>query len=161
MKRQSSYDSEPERSVVDRSEIQAVHTPRITKGYWDSSVRHLHLLRPDQALKLLFHNGQAPLGVRSSIHMAAARAGLRVSVKVSGALVYMWKVGTRDVTDTALSRPAIKCRVCGKLIPPLPGTSKQFVCAGVEGRKSRCQKIRRYAREHGISISEAIARWQQ
>jgi hypothetical protein len=92
--------------------------------------------------------------------MAAARAGLRVSVKVSGAVVYMWKVGTREVTDTALSRPAIKCKVCGKLIPPLPGTSKQFVCSGVEGQKSECQKTRRYAREHGISIIEAKARRQ-
>ena len=109
---------------------------------------------------LVFRSSQAPRGVRSSIHTAAARAGLRVSVKVSGAVVYLWKVGTRASTATPSSRPAIMCEVCGKPIPPLPGTSKQFVCGGVEGRKSRCQKIRRYAREHGISISEAIARWQ-
>ena len=94
------------------------------------------------------------------LHTAAARAGLRVSVKVSGAVVYLWKVGTRVSTATPSSRPAIMCEVCGKPIPPLPGTSKQFVCGGVEGRKSRCQKIRRRAREHGISISEALARWQ-
>lgn len=140
--------------------MSAVQAPHITKGYWDSSVRHLMLLRPDQVSMLVFRSGQAPRGVRSSIHTAAARAGLRVSVKVSGAVVYLWKVGTRVTTATPSSRPAIMCEVCGKPIPPLPGTSKQFVCGGVGGRKSRCQKIRRYAREHGISISEAIARWE-
>lgn len=108
---------------------------------------------------LVFRSSQAPRGVRTSIHAAAARAGLRVSVKVSGTVVYLWKVGTRPSTATPPSRPAIKCEVCGKLIDPVPGTSKQFVCGGVEGRKSRCQKIRRYAREHGISIEEARARW--
>jgi hypothetical protein len=159
VKHQSRYESEPERSVADRSEIHAVHAPHITKGYWDSSIRHLYLLSPNQVLKFFFHSGQAPLGVRSSIHTAAARAGVRVSVKVRGALVYMWKVGTRASTATPPSRPAIMCEVCGKPIPPLPGTSKQFVCGGVEGRKSRCQKVRRRAREHGISISEALARW--
>ena len=107
---------------------------------------------------LVFRSGQAPRGVRSSIHTAAARAGLRVSVKVSGAVVYLWKVGTRVSTATPSSRPAIMCEVCGKPIPPLPGTSKQFVHGGVEGRKSECQKTRRYAREHGISIAEAKER---
>ncbi len=140
--------------------MHAVHAPHITKGYWDSSMRHLLLLGPNQMLKFFFHSGQAPIGVRSSIHTAAARAGLRVSVKVSGAVVYLWKVGTRVSTATPSSRPAFKCEVCGKPIPPVPGTSKQFVCGGVEGRKSECQRKRRYAREHGISISEAIARWQ-
>jgi hypothetical protein len=92
--------------------------------------------------------------------MAAARSGVRVGVKVTGAVVYLWKVGTRVSTATPSSRPAIKCEVCGKPIPPVPGTSKQFVCGGVEGRKSECQKIRRYFREHGISIVEAKARRQ-
>jgi hypothetical protein len=153
-------ESEPERSVADRSEVHAVHAPHITKGYWDSSIRHLHLLSPNQVLKFFFHSGQAPNGVRSSIHIAAARAGIRVSVKVRGAVVYLWKTGTRESTATHLRRQAIVCEVCKKAIIPLPGTSKQFVCGGVEGRKSRCQKIRRHAREHGISISEALARWQ-
>lgn len=160
MKHQSRQESEPERSVADRSEVHAVQAPHITKGYWDSSIRHLHLLSPNQVLKFFFHSGQAPNGVRSSIHTAAARAGIRVSVEVRGAVVYMWKTGTRVSTATPSSRPAINCEVCGKPIHSRPGTSKQLVCGGVEGRKSRCQKIRRYAREHGISISEAIARWQ-
>ena len=108
----------------------------------------------------MFHEGPAPKGIRSSIHSAAVRAGVHVGVKVSGAAVYVWKVGVRQRAPKPPSRPAIKCEVCGKPIPPLPGTSKQFVCGGVEGRKSRCQKIRRHAREHGISISEALARWQ-
>lgn len=139
--------------------MKADTAPRISKGYWDSSVRHLLLLRPDQVLMLVFRSNQAPRGARSSIHTAAARAGLRVSVRVSGPVVYLWKVGTRPSTATTTTRPAIKCEVCGKLIPPVPGTSKQFVCAGVEGRKSRCQKIRRHAREQGISIDEAKTRW--
>jgi hypothetical protein len=159
VKRQSKHGSEPEEFIILRSEIEAASAPRISKGYWDSSVRHLLLLRPDQVLMLVFRSNQAPRGVRSSIHAAAARAGVRVSVKVSGAVVYLWKVGTRVSTATPSSRPAIKCEVCGKLIPPVPGTSKQFVCGGVEARKSRCQKIRRSARERGISIDEAKARW--
>jgi hypothetical protein len=73
---------------------------------------------------------------------------------VNGAVVYLWKVGTSVSTATTSSRPAIKCKVCGKTIIPIPGTSKQFVCGGVEGRKSECQKIRRHAREHMISIIE-------
>ncbi len=160
MRRQSKQGSEPEEFIILRSEMKADSAPRISKGYWDSSVRHLLLLRPDQVLMLVFQSNQAPRGARSSIHTAAARAGLRVSVKVSGAVVYLWKVGTRPSTATPSSRPAIKCEVCGRLIPPVPGTTRQFVCAGTEGRKSRCQKIRRSAREHGISIDEAKARWR-
>ncbi len=79
---------------------------------------HLHLLGPNQVLKFFFHSGQAPLGVRSSIHTAAARAGVRVSVKVRGAVVYMWKTGTRESTAIHLRRPAIVCEVCGKAIVP-------------------------------------------
>lgn len=75
--------------------------------------------------------------------------------------MYLWKVGTRPRTASPASRSPIYCEVCGKPINPLPGTSKQFVCGGDEGRKSRCQKIRRYARERGISIDEARARWQR
>jgi hypothetical protein len=160
VKRQSRLDSEPERSVVDRSEIEAVQSSRIAKGYWDSTVRHLLLLGPDQALKLAFKSGQAPHGIRSSIHMAAARSGVRVGVKVSGAVVYIWRAGARERAAAHVSRPLIKCEVCGKLITPRLGVSKQYVCAGKEGQKSECQKTRRYAREHGISIAEAIARRQ-
>ena len=159
MKRQLKQGSDPEEFIILRSEMKADSAPRISKGYWDSSVRHLLLLRPDQVLMLVFRSSQSPRGVRSSVHTAAARVGLRVSVRVSGSVVYLWKVGTRPSTATSSPRPAIQCEVCGKLIPPVPGTTKQFVCAGVEGRKSRCQKIRRYAREHGISIEEAKARW--
>ncbi len=151
-------ESEPERSVVDLSEIEAVNEPRITKGYWDSAVRHLLLLSSGQALKLMFHDGQAPSGIRSSIHSAAARAGVRVGVKVRGAIVYMWKVGTRPVARPAPPRPPIRCEVCGKPINRRLGTSRQFVCAGNNGQKSRCQKVWRYAREHDVPISEAIKR---
>lgn len=160
MKRQSKHDSEPERSVIELSEIQAVHGPRITKGYWDSSVRHLLLLGPNQGLKFMFHDGPAPKEIRSSIHSAAVRAGVRVGVKVSGPLVYLWKVGTRERSPKPPSRPPITCEVCGKPITPRRGTSKQIVCAGIGRQKSRCQKIRRDSREHGISIEEARARWQ-
>ena len=90
--------------------------------------------------------------------MAAARSGVRVGVKVNGAVVYIWNEGTRESAPTRLPRSPIKCEVCGKLIAPHLGTSKQYVCAGEKGRKTECQKIRRYAREHGISIGEARAR---
>ena len=106
----------------------------------------------------MFHDGPAPKEIRSSIHSAAVRAGVRVGVKVSGAAVYMWKVGTRERRPKPPSRPPITCEVCGKLITPRRGTSKQIVCAGIGSKKSECQKARRDAQEHNISITEAIAR---
>lgn len=158
MTRRPKYESEPERSVVDLSETEAVSEQRITKGYWDSAVRHLFLLSPGQALKFMFHNGHVPSGIRSSIRSAAVRAGLRVSVKVNGSVVYLWKVGTRPSIASSSSRPPIHCEVCGKPISRLPGTSKQFVCSGGEERKSECQKVWRYAREHGVTVEEAKQR---
>ena len=156
MKHQSRHKSEPDRVAGDRSELHAVHEPHITKGYWDSSIRHLQLLGPNQLLKFFFYSDQAALRVRSSIHSAAARAGVRVSVKVRGAVVLVWKTGTRDSTATYLPRPAIACEVCKEALVPRPGTTKQFVCGGKGNQKSKCQKVRRCAR--GISIEEAAAR---
>lgn len=158
MTRRSKDESEPERSVVDLSEIEAVHEPRIAKGYWDSAVRHLSLLNSGQALKFMFNNGQVPSGIRSSIYSAATRANVRVGVKVSGSIVYMWKVGTRQASSAAAPRPPIRCKVCGKPINRRPGASRQCVCAGDNGQKSKCQKTWRYAREHGVPISEAVKR---
>jgi hypothetical protein len=77
---------------------------------------------------------------------------------VRGAVVYVWKTGTRQSTATYLRRPAVVCEVCKKALVPRPGTTKQFVCAGKGNQKSECQKVRRSARELGISIAEAVAR---
>ena len=106
----------------------------------------------------MFDDGQVPSGIRSSIHSAAARAGVRVGVKVTGSIVYMWKIGTRQASSRKAPCPPIKCEVCGKLINRRTGTSRQFVCAGNDGQQSQCQKVWRYAREHGVPISEAIKR---
>jgi hypothetical protein len=44
------------------------------------------------------------------------------------------------------------------VIDPKPGTSEQYVCAGTKKKKSECQKVWRYAREHGVSIEQAKQR---
>jgi hypothetical protein len=70
----------------------------------------------------------------------------------------MWMNGMRESSVPRSARSPIRCEVCKTLINPLPGTSKQYVCAGKGNQKSECQKTRRYAREHGITIAEAAAR---
>jgi len=161
VKRQSSQNEDPEQIGVDPSEIDAVEparTPHFTKGYWDRTLNHLNILDSPKVLKLLFHRKRVPRGIESSIHKAAARAGRRVSVYVRGAAVY---ICDRDKGESSRSQPTradIKCEVCGLPISPKPGTSKQYVHAGTKHKKSKCQKVLRYAREHGISVDEAKQR---
>jgi hypothetical protein len=69
-----------------------------------------------------------------------------------------WNVGKRERGASRSSSAALECEACGKRIEPRSGTSKQYVCAGKDGQISECQKIRRYAREHGISVAEVAAR---
>jgi hypothetical protein len=111
--------------------MKAASAPRISKGYWDASVRHLLLLRPDQVLMLVFRNTQAPRGVRSSIHTAAARAGLRVSVKVSGAVLL--SVAASPPTSLAHEigrRPPPATKATGLRRPPPKNKNTERACEG-------------------------------
>jgi len=70
--------------------------------------------------------------------------------------IYAWIPGKRPVIINRPKRAPVLCEVCGEEIDrPEVGASKQFVCAGKGNKKSRCQKIRRYAFAHGLPISEA------
>lgn len=153
-------DSEPVRDIVDESEIDAVAAPRLSKGYWISIVEHADLLLPHKVLRLFFRTGRVPRGAEASIHNAAKQAGVPVSIHVRGALIYIRKLGLRTKRPEQ-SQSEIRCEVCGKLIKPNPGVRRQFVHAGKQGKKSECQKTRRYAVEHHVSIEEAIRHRRQ
>jgi hypothetical protein len=158
VRRQGSHHEDPEWIVTDRSEIDAAGTPHFSRGYWSRTLNFLRLLAPEETLKLPFPNGILPRGIKSSIYAAAIRERMRVSVYVRPAAVYICKSGD---PDTNLKPPIPfqnHCLVCGALIDPKPGAGKQYVCAGTKKKKSECQKVWRYAREHGISIEQAKQR---
>ncbi len=139
---------------MDRSEIEAEETPHFSKGYWSRTLDYLKILTPEQAMKLHFSSG-VPIGIESSIYSAATRKRLPVSVYVRGPAVYICN-NPEPAIKRVLSFPRqIHCRVCHAQIDPRLGTGKQYVCAGTKKKKSECQKIWRYRREHGISIEEA------
>ena len=113
---------------------------------------------PDKVVKLTFPSGRVPRGVETSIYAAAGRKRMRVSAFVRGAVLY---ISDNPCPESKHNRPVllpIRCEVCGGVIDPKPGTSEQYVCAGTKRKKSECQKVRRYAREHGISIEQAKQR---
>ena len=159
MRRQWSQCEEPEQIAADRSEIDAVYEPHLTRGYWSRALNYLkeYLAPNNKILKFLFPRGRAPRWVESSIYAAATRKRMRVSVYVRGAAVYVCYGGEPESYPDVPVRK-LHCQVCNGPITPKPGTGEQYVCAGTTKKKSECQKILRYAREHGISIAEAKRR---
>lgn len=153
---------EPEERVIDRSAIPAARATNAEKGYWDSKINHLALLKSTQVLGISFPGYECASSMKSSIHAAAARAGLRVGVLIRGSHIYVWIAGKRDQGPTHLPRAPIQCEVCGReIVRPNTGGSKQFVCAGNGRQKSNCQKIRRYSQKHSMSIAEAVERFRK
>lgn len=148
---------EPKRRVLKQSEIPTKVPLQPPKGYWDSVLRHLELLGPDDALEITLRDEQDTASMKSSLWSAARRHGVRLRTLTRKEKMYVW-IAHRDCpTEARQRRTPIECEVCRRtIIPPRTGASRQFVCAGIGNRKSRCQKIRRYAREHDISIEEAI-----
>ena len=156
MGRQESHHKDPEWIVAHRSEIDAVEAPRFSRGYWSSTLEFLKELAPEQAVKLLFHGG-VPYAVESSIYKAAMRKRMQVSVYVRRTAVYI----CNNSSERKAKHPIFInrcCPVCSQLIHRKPGSGKQVVCAGTRKKKSECQKVLRYSREHGISIPEAKQR---
>ena len=153
MKRAESQYAEPEPVAVERSEIDAVEVSQFSKGYWSRTLNFLRLLPSSQAVKVPFRPGKIPRGVEKSIYAAAARKGLKVSVYVRDAAVYICG-SDQERTSLAERAPEIRCRVCNAVIENIRGGPPQYVCAGFK-RKTECQKTWRYAREHGVSVEEA------
>lgn len=149
---------EPEGCAVLRSEIPPPAPPDVDKGYWDAVVRRLGLLHEDEALRISFPGDEVTSSMKSSLFTAAGRAGRRVTILVRGACLYAWISGEREPKRYLPPRPSFPCEVCGRdIIPPKSGASRQYVCGLVAGRASRCQGVRRYAREKGVTIAEADA----
>lgn len=117
----------------------------------------LKILPPEKALKLLFPNGRMPRGVESSIYAAATRKRMRVRVYVRDPAVYICDNSDPERRWNLVSFKA-RCQVCKAAIEHKPGAGKQYVCAGTKKKKSECQKIWRYSREHGIPVEQAIRR---
>lgn len=139
-----------------RSDIPPPCPPNVDKGYWDAVVRRLALLTEDEALRLSFPGDQITSSMKSSLFTAAGRAGRRVKILVRGACLHAWINGERDQKRYRAPRPSFVCEVCGRMIkPPRSGASVQFVCGRVAGRASRCQRVRRYAKQHGVTVREA------
>lgn len=155
MRRQGSHHEDPEWIVARRSDIDAVETPRFSRGYWSRTLEYLKILAPDEVVMLPFPNG-VPNGLESSIYRAATRKRMRVSVYVRPAAVYICKNGPPDVFSLPRVLSRKRCLVCGAPIYPKAGTGKQFVCAGTRKKKSECQKVLRCSREKGISIEQAL-----
>ena len=110
-------------------------------------------------LEISFRPGESPSSVKSSVKTAAKRARVRVQIAIREPRMYLWIPGKRPKTIQLRTRDPIPCPVCGMpIIRPKYGASKQFVHAGKGKKKSECQKTWRYAKAHGISISEAIER---
>jgi hypothetical protein len=147
---------EPEGDVVLRAEIPPPCPPNVDKGYWDAVVSRLALLTEDEALQISFPGDQITSSMKSSLFTAAARAGRRVTILVRGAYLYAWLSGERERKRYLPPRPPFVCEVCGRVIvPPKSGASRQYVCGLVAGRASRCQRVRRYAKENGVTVREA------
>ena len=150
--------SEPKQRVVKRSEIPASAPLNVQKGFWEAVIQRLILLRTDEALEISIGANQSIASVRSAIHAAADRLGIRITSEIRGLRLYVWAVGEPRVAKRQ-SRKPVTCKVCGKaIIRPPTGGSRQFVCAGSGNRKSECQKLWRFARDHGLSVPEAIER---
>ena len=158
MRRQRSHHEEPEWIVADRSEIDALEAPRFSRGYWSRILNFLKILTPEKVVKVPFSSGTVPRGLESSIYAAAARKRMRVSVFVRGAVLYICDNSGPERTQSFPAPHHTHCQVCNAVIDPKPGTSEQYVCAGTKKKKSECQKVWRYAREHGVSIERAKQR---
>jgi hypothetical protein len=134
----------------------AVPRASLSKGYWDRVVNRLAYLEADDVLELAFSPDDSISSMKSSIHTAAKRAGVRLRVAIREPRIYAWIPGKRPVIINRPQRAPVRCEVCGNLMDrPQVGASKHFVCAGEGNKKSECQKIRRYSLKHHISIAEA------
>ena len=139
--------------MLKQREIPAENRESLSKGYWDRVVNRLAYLEADDALELAFSPDESITSMKSSIHTAAKRAGVRLRVVTREPRIYAWIPGKRPVIIRRAKRAPVLCEVCGGEIDrPQIGASKQFVCAGDGNEKSECQKIRRYALKHHISI---------
>jgi hypothetical protein len=153
---------EPEDRVIKRWEIPDENRGSLGKGYWDAVINRLACLEADDVLELAFRPDESIASMKSSIHTAAKRAGVRLRVVIREPCIYVWIPGKRPVIIKRPERAPLRCEVCGKLVDrPQIGASKQFVCAGDGDRKSECQKIRRLALKHGLTISEAVKRFRR
>lgn len=147
---------EPADRVVKRWEIPVENRASLSKGYWDRVVNRLAYLEADDVLELAFSPDESIASMKSSIHTAAKRAGVRLRVAIREPRIYAWIPGEHPVIINRPQRPPFRCEVCGNLVDrPQIGASKQFVCAGEGAKKSECQKIRQYALAHHVSIAEA------
>lgn len=152
------WDSEPERRAVRYSDIpEHSLADSAPKGWWDRVIEHLLLIRGTKTPVLELDFGRQPNG-HTSLHNAAARRGLKVSVVISGNFMYVALCGKRDPMRAVPPRKPIICEVCGvTIIRPRTGGSRQFVCGGNGGRKSKCQSLKRMAQRRGISVQEFLA----
>ena len=142
--------------MLKQREIPAENRESLSKGYWDRVVNRLAYLEADDALELAFSPDESITSMKSSIHTAAKRAGVRLRVLIREPRIFAWIPGKRPVIINRPQRAPVRCEVCGREIDrPQIGASKQFVCAGDGNEKSKCQKIRRYSLKHHISIAEA------
>lgn len=145
--------------LIKRAQIPAARPLHLDKGHWDSVVHRLGKAAKDETLELFFSGGRSPSSIKSSLHKAAVRAGKRVAILIRDSKAYAWITGDRDPKGSPPSREPLQCKVCGDpIIRPKFGGSRQSVHAGEGNKKSECQKTWRYAREHGITVAEAIAR---
>ena len=148
--------------MLKQREIPAENRESFSKGYWDRVVNRLSHLEVDDVLELSFSPDDSISSMKSAIHTAAKRAGVRLRVVIREPRIYAWIPGKRPVIIRRSKRAPVLCEVCGEEIDrPEVGASKQFVCAGRGNKKSRCQKVRRYAFAHGLPISEAAKRFRR
>jgi hypothetical protein len=153
---------EPADRVIKRWEIPDENRASLSKGYWDRVINRLAYLEADDVLELAFSPNESIASMKSSIHTAAKRAGVRLRVAIREPRIYAWIPGKHPVIIKRPERTSLRCEVCGNLVDrPQIGGSKQFVCAGDGDKKSECQRIRRLALQYDLTISEAIERFRR
>jgi hypothetical protein len=130
------------------------------KGFWDSVVRRLRLLHPGEALHLPISDWRA-LGVRSSVCVAGAKEGLRITTVYRPDGVYLWISGRRVPRGARPKRKPYPCVVCGSTVEPGWTGNAGMYCRGRHGVQSACKRIAEYARYHGVTIAEAMRRREE
>ena len=64
--------------------------PLMRKGYWDSVIRDVIPVPDDKVFRIKFPKEYCAESMESSARKAAARAGVKISVKSQGSTMYLW-----------------------------------------------------------------------
>ena len=100
---------EPADRVIKRREIPAAHRASFSKGYWDRVVNRLSYLEVEDVLELVFSPDESISSMKSAIHTAAKRAGVRLRVVIREPRIFRL-----DTRQTSGDHPP--CETCASTL---------------------------------------------